>query len=251
MSSMPAAFNPLRPNGEPANSSPVRRNLLRHQVHLELINRIVRGDLVPGDRLNEAELAAELQISRTPLKEAILAMEREGFVQAGQTRGHVVTPMSAREIEEVYPILMSLEALVLARYPPSTETLDRMEAINTKFARAEGASASIELDDAFHGALFSDCPNGHLIEFKESLELVILRYHVRYVEKTRNPDQSAREHEMIINATRRRDTAAAVAALDRHWDNALGRLVSAIRADLPNGEDPPESALRRRVSRQY
>jgi DNA-binding GntR family transcriptional regulator len=251
MSSMTAAFNPRRSDGEPANSSPVRRNLLRHQVHLELINRIVRGDLVPGDRLNEAELAAELQISRTPLKEAILAMEREGFVQAGRTRGHVVTPMSAREIEEVYPILMSLEALALTRYPPSTETLDRMEAINAKFARAAHASASIELDDAFHAALFSDCPNGHLIDFKESLELVILRYHVRYVEQTRNPDQSAREHEMIITATRERDTTAAVAALGRHWDHALGRLVSAISADLASAEDPTESALSRRVPRQY
>jgi DNA-binding GntR family transcriptional regulator len=209
---------------------------LRHQVHLELVNRIVRGELVPGDRLNEAELAAELQISRTPLKEAILAMEREGFVQAGRTRGHVVTPLSAREVEEVYPILTAFEALALSRYPPTVETLDRMDEINARFARAEAPGVSIELDDAFHAALFSGCPNRHLMEFKESLELVILRYHVRYASRTRNRDQSAREHRVIVDATRRGDTTAALAALYDHWDQGLDRLVAAIRADLEGND---------------
>lgn len=214
--------------------SPVRRSLLRDQVRLELINRIVRGELVPGDRLNEAALAAELQISRTPLKEAILAMEREGFVQASRSRGHVVTPLSLREIEEVYPILMSYEALILARYPPSSETLDRMEAINAELASAADAQTRLRLDEVFHAALASDCPNGRLVDAAQSLELVIRRYHARYPYRTLDPEQSARDHQAIVDAVRKGDSVALLAAVESHWNHALGRLVAAIRTDPPD-----------------
>ncbi len=114
----------------------LQRSLLRDQVRIVLIDRIVRGLLTPGDRLNEAELAVELQISRTPIKEAILAMEREGFVQAGRGRGHVVTPLSRAEIEESYPVLMAYEALILARYPPDDEGVREMAAINAELAQS-------------------------------------------------------------------------------------------------------------------
>src|SRR3954470_22097336 len=91
---------------------PIRRSLLPDQVRIRLIDRIVRGVLAPGDRLNEARLAADLQISRTPPMEAILAMEREGFVEASAGRGHVVTPLSRTEVEDAYPLLMAYEALI-------------------------------------------------------------------------------------------------------------------------------------------
>ncbi|MBS1869331.1 MAG: GntR family transcriptional regulator [Actinobacteria bacterium] len=245
---MNAALDPGTPASAPATPgasalatpSPVRRSLLRDQVRLELIDRIVRGALVPGDRLNEAALAAELQISRTPLKEAILAMERDGFVQASRSRGHVVTPLSLREIEEVYPILMSYEALILARYPPSGATLDRMQAINAEFASAEDAQARLRLDNAFHAALASGCPNGRLVDAAQSLELVVRRYHVRYPYRTLSPEQSARDHQAIVDAARRGDTVAALAAVESHWNYALGRLVEAIRTDPPDA--PPAGA---------
>jgi DNA-binding GntR family transcriptional regulator len=210
---------------------PVRRNLLRDQVRLELIDRIVRGELVAGDRLSEAHLAAELQVSRTPLKEAILAMEREGFLQASRSRGHVVTPLSLREIEEVYPILMSYEMLIFTRYPPRAESLDRMEAINAELRAATDPEARLRLDNEFHAAVAADCPNEHLLEFRNSLELVIYRYHVRYPYITLDPEESPVDHQALIDAARKGDKPGGLLALERAWGRSLLRLVDALKAD--------------------
>lgn len=222
---------------------PVRRNLLRDQVRLALIERIVRGTLPPGARLNEAELAAELEISRTPLKEAILAMEREGFVQASRGRGHVVTPLSRREVQEGYPILMSYEALILTRYPPSTETLDQMAAINDELAQATGdAQARLRLDEAFHAALASGCPNRRLVQAIQGLELVMRRYSSRYPLRAIDPERSAFEHRAIIAAARDGDTTAALAALRRSWEHALERLIAAMENDPPEHIGAPRTS---------
>jgi DNA-binding GntR family transcriptional regulator len=217
-----------------ASRSPVRRSLLRDQVRIELIDRIVRGLLLPGDRLNEAELAADLQISRTPLKEAILAMEREGFVTPSAGRGHVVTPLSRREVEDAYPLLMVYEALIVARYPPDEAALDRMAKLNAELGQTADQFRRLELDEEFHAAIASSCGNQRLLYSRESLELVIRRYSSRYPLRAFDPELSVAEHGAIVKALSTGDTTEALSALERHWDDALGRLLAAI------DEDPPD-----------
>ena len=211
--------------------SPVRRNLLREQVRLELINRIVLGELASGERLSEAHLAAELEVSRTPLKEAMLAMEREGFLQVSKSRGHVVTPLSLREIEEVYPILLSYEMLIFTRYPPSAATLDSMEAINAKLTKAKSPKTGHQLDSEFHAALAADCPNQHLLDVRNSLQLVLDRYGVRYAYTTFDPEASPREHQEFLEAARKRDTAAGLRALEGSWNRSQLYLIEALKND--------------------
>jgi DNA-binding GntR family transcriptional regulator len=218
-----------------ASRSPVRRSLLRDQVRIELIDRIVRGLILPGERLNEAELAADLQISRTPLKEAILAMEREGFVTPSAGRGHVVTPLSRREVEDAYPLLMAYEALIVGRYPPDREALDQMAKLNAELGETADPYRRLELDEAFHAAIASGCDNQRLLYSRESLELVIRRYSSRYPLRAFDPELSVAEHEAIVKALSKGDTARAVGALERHWDDALDRLLTAIGLDPPDG----------------
>jgi DNA-binding GntR family transcriptional regulator len=224
---------------------PLRRSLLRDQVRIALIDRIVHGQLVPGDRLNEAQLASELQISRTPLKEAILAMEREGFVQASAGRGHVVTPLSRSEVEDTYPMLMAYEALILARYPPDKATLKRMASLNTELSKTDDPFRRLEIDEAFHAAIANGCPNGRLLYSMESLELVIRRYSSRYPLRAIDPKRSVADHRAIVRALTKGDTFEALRALERHWDHALGRLLAAMDADPPDqaAESTRTSAL--------
>lgn len=221
---------------------PIRRTLLRDQVRVALIDRIVRGVLVPGDRLNEAELAAELEISRTPLKEAILAMEREGFVQASSGRGHVVTPLSRTEIEDTYPMLMAYEALILARYPPGRVALEEMAGLNAELARTADPFKRLELDEAFHAAIARGCSNLRLLNAMESLELVIRRYSARYPLRAVDPKRSVADHGAIVEALRSGEVVEALRALERHWGDTLDRLLEAM--DL----DPPERTRSTRIA---
>jgi DNA-binding GntR family transcriptional regulator len=228
--SAPSHFSSVRGAAE----LPIRRTLLRDQVRIALIDRIVRGLLLPGDKLNEAQLAAELQISRTPLKEAILAMEREGFVQASAGRGHVVTPLSRSEVEDAYPILMAYEALILARYPPDAATLERMANLNAQLDESTDPYQRLELDEAFHAAIAGGCPNRRLLYAMESLELVIRRYSSRYPLRAIDPKRSVADHEAIVSALSDGDTIRALRALEGHWDDARSRLLAAMDLDPPD-----------------
>jgi DNA-binding GntR family transcriptional regulator len=226
MSSLPPPFR--------TDAVQLQRSLLRDQVRIVLIDRIVRGLMAPGDRLNEAELAEELRISRTPIKEAILAMEREGFVQASRGRGHVVTPLSRTEVEDAYPILMGYEALILARYPPDRQHITEMAAINTELAKVDDAYRRLELDEAFHAAIADGCTNRRLLRSMEVLELVIRRYSTRYPTRAIDPETSIADHAAIITAVDAGHTVDALRAVERHWENALGRLLAAMDMDPPD-----------------
>jgi DNA-binding FadR family transcriptional regulator len=81
---------------------------LRADLRLKVLERILNGKLSPGVRVNESRLAKELGVSRTPLREALFQLEREGFVRSDRDRGFSVEPMSAREIRELYPMLWTL-----------------------------------------------------------------------------------------------------------------------------------------------
>jgi DNA-binding GntR family transcriptional regulator len=212
---------------------PVQRSLLRDQVRIVLIDQIVRGLIAPGDRLNEADLADQLQISRTPIKEAILTMERDGFVQASRGRGHVVTPLSRAEIQDTYPMLMAYEALILVRYPPDESHVGEMVAINAELADAVDVYRRLELDEAFHTAITGACTNHRLLRSIEVLELVTRRYSTRYPARAIDPDHSVGDHAAIIDALQTGETVGAVRALERHWNNALDRLLAAMEIDPP------------------
>ena len=86
----------------------ITREPLREQVHRAIVGRILREDLAPGARISDSVLAQELGVSRTPVREALLRLEREGFLDVDVGRGFFVKPLSAGEVREVYPILWTL-----------------------------------------------------------------------------------------------------------------------------------------------
>src|SRR5713101_6738628 len=82
---------------------------LRQDVLQALLKRIIEGTLKPATKIIESRLAAELDVSRTPLREALLHLEREGLVRSDLRRGFTVERLSAREVRETYPLLAALE----------------------------------------------------------------------------------------------------------------------------------------------
>jgi len=97
----------LKPQTE-SKDAPIRTDLRRI-----VLERIVSGTLAPGVRIKEARLAEELGTSRTPLREALIKLEQEGFVRSELAHGFTVEPISGREVREIYPLLWTLETLAL------------------------------------------------------------------------------------------------------------------------------------------
>jgi DNA-binding GntR family transcriptional regulator len=137
------------------------RNNLATDIADQARRLIVEGRLAPGQRLNEGRLAAQLDVSRTPLREALAQLASEGFVNVKPRRGFFVQSPDADEIRELYQIrgILDPAALELAGLPTPAQ-LGRLAALNTRILDAvSDVDAIIRCDDAWHVELLSHCPN--------------------------------------------------------------------------------------------
>jgi len=186
---------------------------------------IVRGDLRDGTRINEGRLAAELGVSRTPLREGLGQLVAERVVRTEPRRGFFVEPLTIAEFEQLYEIrpLLDPEALRLAGIPAPAR-LDRLERINRRMLAARTPAAAIDLDDEWHLELLAGCPNRVLVELIEQIIGRTRRYEHALFRETENLWTAGTEHEAIVAALRDGDLAAACRSLERNMRSGkIGR----------------------------
>ena len=175
---------------------------------------IVDARLEPGCRVNEVHLARELGISRTPLREAIAQLVREGTLTAIPRIGSFVRPLSIEEFEQIYPIrsLLDPEALRLAGIPPRSQ-IDQLQKLNVRIAAAKDADTIIALDDEWHLRLIANCPNAILVDLIRDFIRRTRRYELALMREQGNVAVATGQHHAILAALRAGDLARAVAAL--------------------------------------
>ena len=206
-----------------AKRPPIVRTPLRTEVRRLLLVGLLHGDPAPGSGINEAELAARLGVSRTPLREALLDLEREGLIAIAPGRGFSVQPLTARDAEEIYPILYTLEALALGSIPKHPiSRLKELEAVNARLeaARAD-ADRALALDREWHAMLLADCPNRRLLGLVETLKNQAYRYEFAFMRYSGKVISSVRQHREIVRALRRGDAGEAGALLRANWTVSL------------------------------
>ena len=210
----------------------ITRVPLREQVHHAIIGRILREELAPGARLSDSALAGELGVSRTPVREALLRLEREGFLEVDVGRGFFVKPLSAGEVREVYPILWTLEVLALrTTLPPSRARLADLARINGELTEAAGnPERRIDLDVLWHRTLLEECANERLLEMIGSLKAVIRRYEYAYMQNAGHIPISTSTHERIARAVETGDIDAAVPLLESNWRFSMEELLEWLEA---------------------
>ncbi len=199
-----------QPRGEGTNREILRRKLL----HL-----VISGQLESGKRLKEEQLAKRLRVSRTPLREALIALERDGIVLAKPNIGFSVAPLSRTEAEELYPIVGELEALRLELCFERARTLsDKLTDINEQFLRArKNPEKARALDRQFHSVLLGSATNETLNDLLESLQLKLARYEARYMAEEGLVQASYQQHKEILSALRKGAKDRATRALKENW----------------------------------
>ena len=218
-------------SGKLESCEPVSRPPLRDDARAQLLQRILSGELEPGGRINESQISLELGVSRTPLREALMTLEREGFVRSEVNRGFIVAEPSSHEAREIYPIIATLEGLALRETGLLAGTiLPELERINQEFAANLEPARATELDTAFHNALISRCPNRRLIELVRSHRQLLQRYeHIQMGEAGLIP-HSVAQHAIIIQSMRLNDLNAAVIALEQNWRFGFELLLLKLKA---------------------
>ncbi len=211
-----------------------RTNRANH-AYRTLRSLIVRGGLSPGTRLRETRLARELNVSRTPVREALARLEQEGFVSthrgAERREAAIVAPLTKSDAKELFCLVGALEgvaARLVTRFPePERQGLcETLEAAHTAFEAAIGSpepdpSEVMATDRAFHERMVEAAAAHRLLGTWEVLKPHTLRYTWAYSEYfARRGGESAREHAALVEAIRGGDPDEADRAARRHYWNA-------------------------------
>ena len=209
----------------------IARTPLGEQVYLQILHRIQQGSVSAGSKLRDASIAAELGVSRTPVREALLRLSREGLLSADAGRGFRLMPLDPAELREIGSILASLEPLALHQSPePSPSRLGRLTDIVRRLEQTRGDIAGcIELDDEFHRVLLEDCPNRRLLGLVETLRRGLRRYLHHYLQRGGRVSLSSLQHSRIADALRKGDREAARLLLERKWRRGIDEIESALR----------------------
>ncbi len=208
----------------------VRQESLTSLVQREIERRIVAGELSPGAKLNEADLAAAMGISRGPVREAFRALEQAGLVHTEKNRGVFVRLVSLEEANEIYEVRAALESQIgrLAAERAKPAQLERMRAIVKRMhaaGRKRDPDAYFPLNIEFHELLAEAAGNRSLAAHYRRVVNELNLYRREAIQ--RNLDVipvSTREHEAVVEAITRGDAARAARLLYDHVINSRSRL---------------------------
>lgn len=204
----------------------IQRSRLRDQLGDELRERIVDGRLGAGQTIREPPLAAELGVSRTPLREALLELEREGLLTSDVGRGFSVAPLTATDVLQMYPILAELHGLALhLGGAPDKRALRELREINRSIEASVGKPRRLfDLDRRFHDRLLAACDNAELLALIDTYNTRSRRYDMAYWREYGDATVSVAEHDSILDALGERSPARARKRLVSHWMSCIPRL---------------------------
>jgi DNA-binding GntR family transcriptional regulator len=205
----------------------ISKKPLREEIHALLRERIVAGRVLPGSRLQDVQLAEELGVSRTPIREALLRLVREGLVENDPHRGFFVAPLSRQEVLETYPIVWTLECLAQESCgPPTPQQIQALRQINAELAAVtDDPLRRHELDLHWHATLVEPCGNQRLKDLIAGLEQIIHRYECVYMLDPSLVRGSVRDHTEIIKALGDNKPEVARRLLQQHWRNGMASLL--------------------------
>jgi DNA-binding GntR family transcriptional regulator len=176
--------------------------------------------------VKDTHLAGELGVSRTPVREALLRLAREGVLAADMGRGFRVQPLDRVEMEETGAILAALEGLALTLSGDiSMEQLAQLSELDRELSALRGdPNRCIDLDQQWHRTLIEGCPNARLLSMISSLWQVPRRYMRAFLRDAGRVSLSTQHHSRIIEALRRNDRETALRRFSHHWQRGIEEL---------------------------
>ncbi|WP_106475900.1 GntR family transcriptional regulator [Phytohalomonas tamaricis] len=198
---------------------------------------ILAGDILPGEPIRERNLAAELQISRTPVREALFILQGEGLVTLSHNRGAYVTPFTTGDIEQIYSLRRLLESHAArcaaqhhnqAQLDAIAETLAVHRQLDSRATPMEQAQADL----AFHEAIAAAAGSQMLLTIAHQVLAVTFTLRSRYTYSTTYAKQVYRRHRAIFKAIEAGNAEAAGTLMAEHVTQsselALQRLAKAV-----------------------
>mgnify|MGYP000939943508 FL=1 len=209
---------------------------LRELVLEAIREAIITGTLKPRERLMEIQLAEELGVSRTPIREALRKLELEGFIVMVPRKGAYVADLTFKDIADVFEIRAALEGLAagLAAERITDDELKNMERLLVEKAEAiaeKDIEKLVAADTKFHDALYRASRNQRLSNIISNLREQIQRFRTTSLSYPGRSRRSLEEHRSIVEAIQSRDVQSARQAAQEHIENAENSMIESIKKD--------------------
>ena len=217
-------------------------DLLSKKVYRILKKEIIKGSFTPGSKILEFQIAQQMGISRTPVREAIRLLAAEGFVILSPNQGAVVRTVSVENIKEVLQIHSVLEGLAarLACEVINKDGLEELENYLNKMENLLKAGDSIaysEVDLKFHDTIVNACGNNQLIKMRKNIRDQAQRYRISSLRVAKRLRESMTEHRKIFEAFKERDSNKADRMSQKHIQNALKNILKKVIEKEDNGKN--------------
>lgn len=229
-----------RPDGAPGGTGFRRPPTTQEAVLAELRQMLVSGRLRPGDQIRQEALAADLNVSRVPIREALKTLESEGQITYRPRRGYFVTELSIEDVRELHRLreLLEEEALRVS-LPRLTEAdCERLRQaqrdLESAFA-ADDAAGSAAASRRFHFALFEPCGMVRLMRLIRVLWDATEPYRSAYFSLVDAEEVLGRNQE-IIDAIARNDTTAVIQRLAKHREDSIEALQGVLEPGRASGD---------------
>lgn len=194
---------------------------LRILVYEEIKKQILTGDIEPGARIMEVETAEALGVSRTPVRDAIKKLEREGLVVIEPRRGTYASRITDAELIEILDVREHLEGLAVlyATNRMKNTHKEKLKNISGKYINAveeKKINKMVKYDTEFHKTIIEASENKTLASLIEQLDERMMRFRYAYFDNTRRAEMIPPEHEKIFNAIMAGDAHTAEDAARDH-----------------------------------
>ncbi|HEX9888905.1 MAG TPA: GntR family transcriptional regulator [Nitriliruptorales bacterium] len=241
-------------NDEPTDDvEPVQsKGTLTSKAYRELLDRIMRLELAPGASFSESEMASELELSKTPVREALVMLMGHRFVTVQRRSGYVVTPITLREARDLFAVRQILEPAAAAMAADASLSAMRLESLRDLAAAAADPDADVDAvlraNSRFHHNLVGATHNHQLLRALQGVNLHTRRLYRLIVELHGRPDEIRHDHTDLLEAVAagRADVARQIVEqdLERSYKWAFDALMSAdvlqstnIGTAVDNGDD--------------
>lgn len=207
---------------------------LRDVVFQTLRQGILRGLLPPGLRLMEIQLAKQLGVSRTPVREAIRMLELEGLVKTVPRKGAEVAEITPKDLHDVLEVRCALEELAVelaCKYMDETSLAALRKALNQfrKLVPYGDVNALAECDVTFHDIIIQSTNNKRLIQLLNNLSEQMYRYRLEYLKDASTHQLLIKEHQIILQCIENRDVEGSKKMIRDHISQQYEDVIQNLR----------------------
>lgn len=217
----------------PNKNNFIKRDSAKEKVYSSICDWIVYGELQPGEKLNVSELAEHFDVSRTPVREALLTLQAQKLVEVTPGKATVVTQIDRNDVEKSYRPLAEIQGLAveIACNNIKEDDLDKLENNYHNLEKSisqNNINDSVKYDECFHKLLLDIADNEYIKEFSDMLMLHIKRIKYNYFKFDTMRKASIKQHREILNALRDNDSEKASLLMKEHWIYAMEKSLEKI-----------------------